>query len=457
MKKFAGTFHQNVGGDWVKCITEGGKPCSLHAGGEHIKGADLETALAAMHEDDDFGMSAVVDNDGVIPPTLSQPHAHPHDGNMGHAATDFKHDLGSPTPSGGTIDEPGEKPAPKKKKVALKKTGKPAVVSKHEVSSVEDSHYDPSSIVVDPVKHQEQLEAMIEEEKHYYHTSWEKPHKAAKGISEYKTLKAREHHFQELMGDIDSRHPINITSRPEYHYDTSATIHSVADTLFPGVEKSYDIEKKLARQSTAAWKKITATEQVDIKNFTGSSFGTINGNLIGKKSVAEVDTAIDNIHHGLSKSKTKQDMILYRRRYMSSDKGSRSGEEKAYYQALANNDGMMSKPNFSSTTVVPSAVGLDHTKANDTVYVIKVPKGTPGMYLGNKSLYKSEHEFLLDKGLTYKVVGVYERGKLGKNSSGDESWTTGKAPIIALEIIPSKKPTKKTTSAKESKNTNTNE
>ena len=393
MRKFAGTFHRNAHGDWVKCMTEGGMPCSRHAGGEHIAGADLESALATLHEDDDFGMSAVADDDGGLPQTLGDAHA----SSMGHASAGFKHGLGDVKPSGGMIDDPPDKKPAPKKKVVLKKTKKSAVASKHEVSSV---------------KH------------------------------------------QEPVGAIDGHHPIDITGRPEYHYDPSANIHSVADALFPGVEKSYDIEVKLARQSNTAWKKITVDERASILDFTGSGYEAINGNLIGKKSVALVDAEIDDIHHGLSESKTKQDMIVYRRRYMTSDNSSRSGEERAYYQALADHDGLLGKPNFSSTTVAPAAINLDHTRANDTVYVIKVPKGTPAIYLGDKAPF-SEHEFLLDKGLTYKVVGVYERGRLEKDSIGNESWVEGKAPVIALEIIPSEKPKKrKAAPAKKSGNAN---
>lgn len=53
MRAFAGTFHRNRRGDWVKCVTEGGKPCSRHSGGEHIRGADLEEALENLHANDD--------------------------------------------------------------------------------------------------------------------------------------------------------------------------------------------------------------------------------------------------------------------------------------------------------------------------------------------------------------------------------------------------------------------
>ena len=62
----------------------------------------------------------------------------------------------------------------------------------------------------------------------------------------------------------------------------------------------------------------------------------------------------------------------------------------------------------------------------------------------------------LTRELTYKVVGVYERGRLGRDSSGGESWVEGKAPIIAIEIIPEGKP-KKRKAAPANKSGNANE
>ena len=301
MRKFAGTFHLSVSGDWVKCITEGGRPCSLHAGGEHIAGADLETALAALHEDDDFGMSALVDD-----------------------AQSCSHDV--------------------------------------------------------------------------------------------------------------------------IHHDEYATLASVASRFFPGVPSSGDIIEDLVSDFHEVWASTPTSFHESIRDYTASMYEDMNHYLMmddeHKKAYDAVfqeldsislDQKVSDMHEGISAASTSRDMLVYRCRYSAGiPLSSRSGEEKACYDAL-DNGGVFMKSNFGSTTTNYENMSSTWDLEDDaTRYVIKVPKGSKGLYIDTVSQNRGEREFILDSNTKYRVVGIMERGSIPSDS---KSGNWDKAPIIALEVV----------------------
>lgn len=433
MKKFAGTFHQNNQGDWVKCITDGGKPCSRHASGEHIKGANLEEALEALHEDDDFGLSDSIPSTPstsglhAFIPTLAPKPKEPDDKN--HEPTETQIPKKDDKPVAEAV-----KPPKKPKKTLHKKSPKKPAISKSKAQGVD---YDPSSVKVDPKKHQEMLDAMIEEEKGHYHTYTGAPHKAKKGILEYKSPVSRDKHYQKLMKEMDKKKPISIDSSSVYHNDSNATIYSVSNEMFPGVKPSTEMSHHLSEKCEEAWATMTTEQQDAIVSYTGSSYGSINKHLLGKAThcydIESLEKSINDMHEGLKKSVTDEDMLVYRRRYLGSGPY-RSSEELTFYDAVAHDDGTLTRADFCSTTISPDSIGVKEASGNDTSYVIKVPKGTSGIYINDHSEQSSEREFILDKGLKYRVVGIYERGKLQTTSNGHQKWH--KPPIIALEVVP---------------------
>lgn len=150
----------------------------------------------------------------------------------------------------------------------------------------------------------------------------------------------------------------------------------------------------------------------------------------------DLDGFVGSVHRAVSGCEAPHDMVVYRTRFMSGSSG-RSREEMACYEALQDGDGMMMKTNFNSTSIDHDNAGINNALfalpvEGRTQYVIKVPKGTKGAYLEPYSYHEDEHEFLIDKGYSYKVVGIYERGTLDDEDSGDWDY----APIIALEIVP---------------------
>jgi hypothetical protein len=307
MRAFAGTFHRNKKGDWVKCVTEGGRPCSRHCGGEHIKGANLEEALKNLHADDEFGLSSV------------------------------------------------------------------------------DSSVEPTGNVI--------------------------------------------------------------------HHDEHATLDSVRGTMFPGVPSSNDLTDGLQRQFDEMWDGLTPEARDDISFYTLDGFEDINDYLRASDAHERhrmedtyndvfhesLESKVDNIHEAISNVRTKRDMVVYRCRFVGKDDSinglllnGRSGEEKACYDALSD-DGVFMKTNFGSTTTDGGGMKDNwHLSDRSTQYVIKVPKGSPGIYVESMSNVKGEREFLMDCNTKYRVVGIYERGHLN-DGPDDDNWD--KAPIVALEVV----------------------
>ena len=296
MRTFAGTFHRNRHGDWVKCMTEGGRPCSRHAGGGHIAGADLEAALATLHEDDAVGMSlAPID----------------------HVRCSVK-----------ASDIAGE--------------------------------VFPDTVSGDAMTH-DLLEMM--------------------------------------KASVDSMDPVDFEAMVEYTDSMFSTTTRYLSGDGVDSSKSMDDETRLAVYG----------DYHDLDGFVGA------------------------VHRAVSGCEAPHDMVVYRTRFMSGASG-RSREEMACYEALNDGDGMMVRTNFNSTSIDCDNAAIGNGLSGlpvegRTQYVIKVPKGTRGAYLEPYSYHGDEHEFLIDKGYSYKVVGIYERGTLD-----DGDWDY--APIIALEIVP---------------------
>ena len=277
-------------------------PCSRHAGGEHIAGADLETALATLHEDDDFGMSAVADD------VLS--------------------------------------------------------CSRDDV----------------------------------------------------------------------------------IHHDGHATLASVASRFFPGVPSSGDMIDDLIGDFHKVWDSTPMSFHESIKDYTASMYEDMNHYLMmddehrkafdamfRELDSTSLDQKVSDMHQGISAASTSRDMLVYRCRYSAGiPLSSRSGEEQACYDAL-DDGGVFMKQNFGSTTTDYEHMSSIWDLEDDaTRYVIKVPKGSKGLYVDTVSANAGEHEFILDSNTRYRVVGIVERGSI-PSDGGSGNWD--KAPIIALEVV----------------------
>ena len=267
----------------------------------------------------------------------------------------------------------------------------------------------------------------------------------------------------------------------------SIQVRKLAHDVFPGAVIDYKNTVNILNKSDEILNNATSDELNAIRVYTGSAFKEINNMLRhgidphkSEGQIRQINSYIKNLHNILRKKITKNvitnDTVVFRRRLCSASIADRGSEEKAFYQAVAKSmkDGsepIVTRPDFLSTT--SSVPELFDTKACS--YIIKIPAGTRGLDISSKNVYH-EDEFLIDKGYKFKVVGVYEFGKLDyetfdgadetswRKQSNDGKWrnTGGAYPVIALELIPptkakrtNTKRTKRTTSKKTSKTADT--
>lgn len=262
----------------------------------------------------------------------------------------------------------------------------------------------------------------------------------------------------------------------------SIQVRKLAKDVFPGAAIDYDNQVNISNKSDEILNNATIDEINTIKTYTGDTFKAIN-NMLRKgpqanqtdEDIKQINSYIKNLHTVLrnktTKNIVKKDTVVFRRRLCNASINDRGGEEKSFYQAVAKamkngSEPIVTRPDFLSTTSdVPE---LFDTRACS--YIIKIPAGTRGLDISSKNVYH-EDEFLIDKGYKFKVVGVYEFGKLDyetfdgndetawRKQSSDGKWynATGAYPVIALELIPptiSKRTTKKTNTTKTKKTSN---
>lgn len=235
-------------------------------------------------------------------------------------------------------------------------------------------------------------------------------------------------------------------------------IQKLANDVFNGVQLSNADIAGIRRRSEDVFDTTTKEEKTAIHDFTSVDFSNINkalrdkdyfdkigGSKYENELIREnINNHIKNISNVMHRKETSnvinKDTIVFRSRYCKeNNKIKRGGEEKAYYNAVANsikngNESIITRPDFMSTTWdVP-----DDFVDNECCYIIKIPKGTRGLDVSHHSAHSTENEFIIDKGYQFKVVGVYEFSKLSKDmiNDGETRWSK-RPPVIALELIQS--------------------
>lgn len=149
--------------------------------------------------------------------------------------------------------------------------------------------------------------------------------------------------------------------------------------------------------------KITEEEERGVRIYTGSTYQTMNAYLKGIKTAEDVGDRIvkyvDWCASALEKASTPRDMIVRRgdNYNMLKDLGIDFSKGN-----LENIKGSMAESKaFLSTSPDPRG-GFDR----DIEYVVKVPKGSQGMYVDSISQLEGEKEFLLNRGGRFIIEDV---------------------------------------------------
>lgn len=211
-------------------------------------------------------------------------------------------------------------------------------------------------------------------------------------------------------------------------------ITQVAACAFHDYDDSWARQRRIISASEAQWVALSEDEQQAITDYTGSSFKSMTRRIVhGRGAASRIDERIRVLHHALRSCAASEDIYAYRRWIPWIGVDQRSDEERMFYDAVSRGDDGMVKRNFTSTSLSSNYVSDNGCVdgSNETSYVIKVRKGTPGLYVGGHSPYGNESEMLLDGGMGFHIVGIYERGILVHD--GDHERWSGGAPVIALE------------------------
>lgn len=235
-------------------------------------------------------------------------------------------------------------------------------------------------------------------------------------------------------------------------------IKKLASDIFKGIHQvDFSHGDSIINKSASILEKSKMDEKNAIEKYSCEWFRPVNGILRDKnfftnsnytddesqkpillKETNKIIKNINNIMHRKETSKIiDKDIIVFRQRYMKDTLNNRSGEEAAYYNVVSKSltnglNPIITRPDYMSTTLdIPTDF-----EANNTSYIIKIPKGTRCIDISSCSDYEREHELLIDKGYQFKVVGIYEFSKLNiDNKKNDLKWD-GNKPVIALELIP---------------------
>jgi len=165
-------------------------------------------------------------------------------------------------------------------------------------------------------------------------------------------------------------------------------------------EYEYAMEKihKALDTSEAAWiGKLTKEENYAVDSYTSDDYFSMNAVLLGEFEddglidMKEITYKNDECFKALEKFSLEEDIVTWK------------GTEAKYYTDYEKGY-TIEYPAFHSTSV-------DFNKARDSDMLIqfRLPKGTHGAYLANTIGLIGEDEFLIQKGLNYKVI---ERGKI---------------------------------------------
>ena len=157
-----------------------------------------------------------------------------------------------------------------------------------------------------------------------------------------------------------------------------------------------EIEKRQS-SSDDAYKKFTLSEKEAIDEYSMGAYQDVNDYLNGKYPDYKIGKEITkDIDSAISKYTLTDNIVTYR------------GTEKKYYEGLTIGDKFSLKM-YSSTSLNENiAKTFMEDKENAIMLEIRVPKGTPSLYVGDNSAYEFEAEFLLGRDLSFKVIDIID-------------------------------------------------
>ena len=221
--------------------------------------------------------------------------------------------------------------------------------------------------------------------------------------------------------------PSNAATQPADPYE---------DAIQNAREYSY-AEHKADNYSDEFWDGLTDEERDGVYAYTGSDYTTMNGLLRGTVEWDDVDNParwryeINDCADALSHRGIANDTILYRG----------MGSEMSLRRALGlenlsmrefeqvTNSGNLKGLSFVEKGFASTGIDAGSGWNKEVVMEIVAPKGTQGFFISHVSRYKSENEFLLQRGSIFRI---YDTERLTDGTLKLKVVVTGTEPLVPV-------------------------
>ncbi|AVH47456.1 capsid protein [Staphylococcus haemolyticus] len=171
-----------------------------------------------------------------------------------------------------------------------------------------------------------------------------------------------------------------------------------------------NMEKELYNYSSTVWdKQLSQNEKQSINAYTTNVGKLINLALLNDDDILpEIQEHIDNIQSAIDKFDLQNDLLAFRGLSKLEFDMIDVGEQitKSFLQFKSTTLSNDVAKEFSSMSAIDS--GQDPFDNRRYGLIVNVPKGANGAYIKHLSDAPNENEFLLNKGVSYKVIGKYK-------------------------------------------------
>lgn len=171
-----------------------------------------------------------------------------------------------------------------------------------------------------------------------------------------------------------------------------------------------NMEKELYNYSSTVWdKQLSQNEKQSINAYTTNVGKLINLALLNDDDILpEIQEHIDNIQSAINKFDLQNDLLAFRGLSKLEFDMIDVGEQitKSFLQFKSTTLSNDVAKDFSSMSAIDS--GQDPFDNRRYGLIVNVLKGANGAYIKHLSDAPNENEFLLNKGVSYKVIGKYK-------------------------------------------------
>lgn len=220
-------------------------------------------------------------------------------------------------------------------------------------------------------------------------------------IKPLENVKPNENPFSDFTSDWDKKYKELYKKKEKEAKVIRKSIDKLQDKGYNNTKKSVEyvfadnkIEEQLDNYSKNIWdNELTQDERTALYGYTQSDYAKFNRYL--RNSLEEDDimyeedfAAIKNIKKVLSKYTLNHNLIL------------RRGINKEEFEYIKNSDTFNTYKSCTIRQDIPDSFRKGYE------LIVKASKHTKGFYLGKLSNYSHEKEFLINKGVKYKIINI---------------------------------------------------